>query len=244
VFPHGGHGARLMDPGPGSWAAVPAGGNVFHDVGPPAPQTAHSVLIVGPAGDLGEQRRGPNHSCTRSPPGPRMRGNSPICDAGKSGSWNIRPPVGMTSRQMGTAPTRRAPGPARRCHGRRSTPTRPAVRRPAGGPRPAEHDQTRRDPVERERADRTVLNLTRSADPCTHRDRAGEGPRPGERGGRRGRPATEPRTVATERAQYGHPTVPAFDLGRCLKPPWSQRRAPDEGPRFDAGGNRDRRGST
>src|SRR5690349_9740115 len=26
------------------------------------------------------------------------------------------------------------------------------------------------------------------------------------------RPSTEPRTVATERAQYGHPTVPALDL--------------------------------
>jgi len=111
VFPDVGLGARWMDSGPTRRDVIPADGNVFRNVGPPTPQTAHSTLIVGPAGDLGEQRRGPNHSCTRSPPGPLTWGNGPICGGGKSGSWNIRPSAGITSRQMGTAPTRRAPRP-------------------------------------------------------------------------------------------------------------------------------------
>jgi len=72
VFPDVGRGARWMDSGPIRRDVIPAGGRVFHDVGTPTPQTAHSTFIAGPAGDLGEQRRGPNHSCTRLPPGPRI----------------------------------------------------------------------------------------------------------------------------------------------------------------------------
>ena len=63
-----------------------------------------------------------------------------------------------------------------------------------------------------------------------HGDRAGEGPQSGVRGcpegGSRGRPPSQPRTVATERAQYGHPTVPTLDLSHCLKPSWSQSPPP------------------
>ena len=58
VFPDVGRGARWMDSGPTRRDVIPADGNVFHDAGTPTPQTVHSTLIVGPAGDLGEQRRG------------------------------------------------------------------------------------------------------------------------------------------------------------------------------------------
>jgi len=79
---------------------------------------------------------------------------------------------------MDTAPTKRTPGPARRHHGRRSTPTHPGSSPACGRPATSEHDQTRRDPSRGRELTSPFQDLTRTADPCTHRDRAGEDPAP------------------------------------------------------------------
>src|SRR5690349_1203118 len=61
-----------------------------------------------------------------------------------------------------------------------------------------------------------------------HSRTATEPPRPPRelpKASSKGRPSTEPRTVATERAQYGHPTVPAFDLTERIPRPAAGRPA-------------------
>jgi len=90
------------------------------------------------------------------------------------------PADGHRAHQTGTVPGMRE-------RGLRSTPTRPAARRPAGGPRPSEHDQTRRDPVERVRADLTVPKSD-AGDRPVHTPRPGRRrPQPGLPGGRQQR---------------------------------------------------------
>jgi len=142
---------------------------------------------------------------------------------------------------MGTAPTRRAPLPPgeRRSHQASAAPTRRTPLPPGGhrawhaAPRaainavlPGSSPACGRPAPSGTRSDRAATpsrgceltapfqDLTRATDPF-QAPRAGRRrpcPRGCPEGGSKRRPSTEPRTVATERAQYGHPTVPAFDL--------------------------------
>jgi len=122
--------------------------------------------------------------------------------------------------------------PQGRAHGNRSRGHRQAGRR-------ADRGETRRtlsSICDTRAAHIGARSAAGAADPCTRGDRAitsavqctavgrpVHARRPGRRrppagergcpeGSSRGRSSTQPRTVATERAQYGHPTVPAFDL--------------------------------
>jgi len=163
------------------------------------------------------------------------RGTSAHPPGSRPGRWTPRPPGGHRARDAAPRAAINADPPG----------SSPACGRPAT----SEHDQTRRDPVERARADRTVPRSD-AGDRPVHAPRPGRRrPQPGVRGrpkgSSKGRPPTQPRTVATERAQYGHPTVPALDLTSAIAQNHHgvkarPRRTP---PRSDARGNRDRRGS-
>jgi len=142
------------------------------------------------------------------------------------------PPGERRSHQASAAPTRRAPlppgerrshqagtGPGMRRHGLRSTPTHPGSSPACGRPAPSGTRSDRAATPSRGRAPTAPFqDLTRATDPF-------QAPRPGRRrpcprgcpeGGSKRRPSAEPRTVATERAQYGHPTVPALDLTSAI----------------------------
>jgi len=137
------------------------------------------------------------------------------------------PDDGTSTHPPGSRPDRRTPRPADETTGLiNANPALPADHRSAGGPRTSAHDQSRREPptgrgrrrgmvlrnirslpagrIEGEPAS-PIQDLTQAAGPCTHRSRSRE--RVARRACSRGRPSTQPRTVATERAQYGHPAV-------------------------------------
>jgi len=149
------------------------------------------------------------------------RGTSAHPPGSRPGRWTPRPPGGHRARHAGTGPDMRAPRAAINTDPPGSSPAR-------GRPAPAEHDQTCRAPWRGRELTSPFQDLTRATDPF-------QAPRPVRRrppaggcpeGGSRDRPSTQPRTVATERAQHGRPTVPALDLSQCLKPPWSQSVPP------------------
>ena len=121
---------------------------------------------------------------------------------------------------MGAAPTRRAPCPA--CGATGCDQRRPA--RQLAGPRAAGPSGTRSDgaatPSRGCELTSPFQDLTQGR-PTRARTATGPAKTPaGNRGCPRGsskrRPSTQPRTVARERAQYGRPTVRAFDLASAI----------------------------
>jgi len=135
-----------------------------------------------------------------------------VCGVSDSTLRNTDPPAG-------TMPAIRDLGPS--CGNR---PRGNVTARPARTPSRTHQGQTRGNHPEDHRPSRTRHRTRRNAPRTSptpaltpgagrpmHTPRPDPPPQPGKgvarRACSRGRPATQPRTVATERAQYGHPTV-------------------------------------
>jgi len=210
---------------------------MFHDPDFPVPQIGLFPRIRGPGGDLVQLWLGPRLCSPRSQAGPTISTECAVCGAGRPTSWNTFPSAGIASRRMGPESIQRAPCPTCGNTEPRGGVTRPAeARPPADQPTarrtataPAATDEAGRPRRPRRNPPRLSKICDAEAGPFLARRPGRRRPCPlgsGVRGGSRGWPSTEPRTVATERAQYGHPTVPAFDLSHCPRPSWSQSAPP------------------
>ena len=174
--------------------------------------------VLAPALQDRRQRRrqAPNARFAR-PVGPH-RGTHVHPPGSHPGGWDPDPSSGHPARHAGT------PSPGQRHPPGRSRPPtgHPKARRTATAPRGHRRSRTP-PPIEPKPAAPFPRSVTQgAADPCAHRDPGRRRPPTGGRGcpkgGSRGRPATQPRTVATERASTNTPTVPALDLTSATAP--------------------------